>query len=219
MVQFASISRLSGLPVTLRRIGPANEYTQSANGECESANPLASLALSGSLWLHMADMAHRETATRFAQTTSWRPRDFVPGPNTGELRSLDPHTGDAPCEPQGEDFSPSPASLPQPGTLSVPPNGGPQLRRPPRRNTTAKRPQPLSQREQQQIRLVTARAYFRFCSECSMYPHNLANYLLLMDWTDERRIEMQAEGRRHWVPSVRDFEQAMRDCWDDLVKQ
>jgi len=41
---------------------------------------------------------------------------------------------------------------------------------------------------------------------------------MLMHWIDERRIEMQAEGRQHWVPSVRDFEQAMRDCWDDLVK-
>jgi hypothetical protein len=42
---------------------------------------------------------------------------------------------------------------------------------------------------------------------------------MLMYWIDERRIEMQAEGRRHWVPAVRDFEQAMRDCWDDLVQQ
>jgi hypothetical protein len=33
-----------------------------------------------------------------------------------------------------------------------------------------------------------------------------------------RRIEMLAEGRHHWVPSTRDFEQAERDCWDDLVK-
>jgi hypothetical protein len=40
----------------------------------------------------------------------------------------------------------------------------------------------------------------------------MANYLMLMDWIDERRIEMQAEGRRHWVPSSWDFEQAMRDC-------
>ena len=115
---------LSQLTMTIQS---ANDYIQSVNGECESANPLAPLAFSGSLWLDMADMAHRETATRFAQTTSWRPGDFVPGPNTGELRSLDPHTGDAPCEPQGEDFSPSPTAelLPQPGTLSVPPNGGP----------------------------------------------------------------------------------------------
>ena len=49
-----------------------------------------------------------------------------------------------------------------------------------------------------------------------MYPHNLANYLLLMDWIDERRIEMEAEGRRYWVPTDCDFWQAMRDCWDDL---
>jgi hypothetical protein len=42
---------------------------------------------------------------------------------------------------------------------------------------------------------------------------------MLMGWIDERRIEMQAEGRRHWVPSVRDFEQAMRDVRDDLVGQ
>jgi len=39
-----------------------------------------------------------------------------------------------------------------------------------------------------------------------------------MDWIDERRIEMRAEGRLHWVPSERDFEQAARDCADDLVK-
>jgi hypothetical protein len=39
-----------------------------------------------------------------------------------------------------------------------------------------------------------------------------------MHWIDERRIEMQAEGRRHWVPSTYDFERAMWDCWDDLVK-
>jgi len=39
-----------------------------------------------------------------------------------------------------------------------------------------------------------------------------------MDWVDERRIEMLAEGRPHWVPSMQDFEQAERDCGDDLVK-
>jgi hypothetical protein len=81
-----------------------------------------------------------------------------------------------------------------------------------------KRPGPLSPKVEQQIRLATVRAYITFCNECSTYPNNLANYLLLMDWIDERRIEMQAEGRRYWVPSVRDFEQAMRDCWDDLVR-
>lgn len=40
-----------------------------------------------------------------------------------------------------------------------------------------------------------------------------------LDWVDERRIEMRAEGRHHWVPSMRDFEMAERDCWDDLVKR
>jgi hypothetical protein len=53
----------------------------------------------------------------------------------------------------------------------------------------------------------------------SVEPMIMVNYLMLMDWIDERRIEMQAEGRRHWVPSSWDFEQAMRDCWDDLVGQ
>jgi len=196
----------------------ANDHIESANKRGESANPLAPLALSGSLWLHMADMAHRETATRFAETTSWRPGDFVPGPNTGELRSLDPHTGDIPCEPQGEDFSPSPASLPQPGTLSVPPSGGPQFRRPPRRKTSARRTRPLSQRDQQRISVATTLAYHRFRCEYPAYHHTLGNYLMLMHWMDERRIEMQAEGRRYWVPSVGDFEQAMRDCWDDLAR-
>ena len=149
-----------------------------------------------------------------------RHKDFVPGPDTGELRSLDPHTGDAPCEPQGEDFSPSPASLPQPGTLSVPPNGGPSFRRPPRqRNISARRTRPLSPKAEQQISVATIIAYSRFRRECLEYDHTLANYLMLMHWIDQRRIEMQAEGRRHWVPSPRDFEQAMRDCWDDLVKQ
>jgi hypothetical protein len=79
-----------------------------------------------------------------------------------------------------------------------------------------KRPRPLSQRVEQQIRLATVRAYFRFCDECAAYPHNMANYLAIMDWIDERRIEMQAERRRYWVPTDLDFWQAMRDCWDDL---
>jgi len=50
-----------------------------------------------------------------------------------------------------------------------------------------------------------------------MYHHSMANQIRIFDWIDERRIEMLAEGRPHWVPSTHDFEQAMRDCWDDLV--
>ena len=84
---------------------------------------------------------------------------------------------------------------------------------------TSKQTRPLGQRDQQQIRVATARAYFRFCNECSTYLHNLANYLMLMEWIDERRIEMQAEGRRYWVPTDWDFWQAVRDCWDDLAKE
>jgi hypothetical protein len=81
----------------------------------------------------------------------------------------------------------------------------------------SKRTRPLSQRARQQISVATIIAYSRFRREVSAYHHTLANYLMLMAWIDERRIEMQAEGRRHWVPSVRDFEQAMQDCWDDLA--
>ena len=85
--------------------------------------------------------------------------------------------------------------------------------------TRSKKTRPLSQRAQQQISVATTIAYSRFRCECSQYHHSLGNYLMLMGWIDERRIEMQAEGRRLWVPSIRDFEQAMRDCWDDLVGQ
>jgi hypothetical protein len=80
-----------------------------------------------------------------------------------------------------------------------------------------KRRQALGKAEQQ-IRLATVRAYFNFCHEYSTYPHNVANYFTIMDWIDERRIEMEAEGRRYWVPSDGDFWKAVRDCWDDLLK-
>jgi hypothetical protein len=88
-----------------------------------------------------------------------------------------------------------------------------------RAKTTSNRTRPLTQRAQQRVSLATTIAYSRFRCECSAYHHTLANYLMLMHWIDERRIEMQAEGRRHWISSVRDFEQAMRDCWDDLVRE
>ena len=83
----------------------------------------------------------------------------------------------------------------------------------------SKRTRPLSQKSQQRISIATTMAYSRFRRECLAYHHSLANYLMLMDWIDDRRIEMLAEGRRYWVPSVRDFEQARRDCWDDLAKE
>ncbi len=51
-----------------------------------------------------------------------------------------------------------------------------------------------------------------------IYPQ-LANYLTIMDWIDERRIEMEAEGRRYWVPTDCDFWRAERDCADDLAKE
>jgi len=82
-----------------------------------------------------------------------------------------------------------------------------------------KRPRPLSPKAEQQIRLATSQAYFRFRDECPTYPHNVANYLKIMYWIDERRIEMLAEGRRYWVPTDGDFWQAVRDCWDDLAKE
>lgn len=77
---------------------------------------------------------------------------------------------------------------------------------------------PLSQKAQQQNNLATIITYHRFCCENSRYHHSMANQLRIFDWIDERRIEMLAEGRPHWVPSMRDLEMAERDCWDDLVK-
>ncbi len=47
---------------------------------------------------------------------------------------------------------------------------------------------------------------------------HVANYITIMAWIDERRIEMEAEGWLYWVPTDWDFLQAVRDCWDDLVK-
>jgi hypothetical protein len=77
---------------------------------------------------------------------------------------------------------------------------------------------PRSKTAQRRNRLAAIIAYHRFCCDHSMYHHSMAKQLRIFDWVDDRRIEMTAEGRPHWVPSERDFEQAMRDCWDDLVK-
>jgi hypothetical protein len=46
----------------------------------------------------------------------------------------------------------------------------------------------------------------------------MANQIRIFAWVDQRRIEMLAEGWCHWIPNDRDFEHAMSDCWDDLVK-
>jgi hypothetical protein len=67
--------------------------------------------------------------------------------------------------------------------------------------------------------LATFIEYLRFCRLHPAYDACFANQLRIFDWIDERRIEMLAEGRPHWVPNERDFEQAMWDCWDDLVKR
>lgn len=60
-----------------------------------------------------------------------------------------------------------------------------------------------SQTRQRRNRLVTFIAYLRFCQNTPMYPDSLANQLQIMRWIDERRIEMLAEGRPHWVPLIR----------------
>jgi hypothetical protein len=52
-------------------------------------------------------------------------------------------------------------------------------------------------------------AYHRFCCENSRYHHTMSNQLHMIRWVDDRRIEMLAEARPHWVPSMNDFEHAM----------
>jgi len=78
---------------------------------------------------------------------------------------------------------------------------------------------PLSQTAERRNSIATIMAYQRFCRQNSRYHHTMSNQLRIFDGIDERRIEMLAEGRPHWVPNERDFELAMRDCWDDLVKR
>jgi hypothetical protein len=76
----------------------------------------------------------------------------------------------------------------------------------------------ISQKTQRQNDLATFLSYLKFCRQSPAYHACIANQIHILDWIDERRVEMLAEGRPHWVPNERDFEQAMRDCWDDLVK-
>lgn len=76
----------------------------------------------------------------------------------------------------------------------------------------------ISQRSQRRNHLATFLEYLRFCRQHTAYHACIANQLRIFSWIDERRIEMLAEGRPHWVPSLDDFGRAMRDCWDDLVR-
>jgi len=84
-------------------------------------------------------------------------------------------------------------------------------------NPLAKRA--ISLRSRRQNDLATFLEYLRFCRQHAEYKSCFANQLRIFDWIDERRIEMLAEGRPHWVPTERDFWLAMLDCWDDLVKR
>jgi hypothetical protein len=76
----------------------------------------------------------------------------------------------------------------------------------------------MNQRTSRQNDLATFLSYLKFCRQHPAYHDCIANQLRIFDWIDERRIEMRADGRPHWVPSTGDFEQAERDCWDDLVR-
>jgi hypothetical protein len=77
----------------------------------------------------------------------------------------------------------------------------------------------MSQRIQRQNNLAAFLAYLKFCRLHPAYHPCWANQVRIMDWLDDRRIEMVAEGRPYWIPSMNDFEQAVRDCGGDLVKR
>lgn len=76
----------------------------------------------------------------------------------------------------------------------------------------------MTRKDQRQNNLATFLAYLKFRRLDSTYFDCMANQMQIFRWIDERRIEMLAEGRPHWVPSLDDFDRAVRDCWDDLVK-
>ncbi len=76
----------------------------------------------------------------------------------------------------------------------------------------------MSQRTQFQNDLATFHAYIRFCRQYPAYRHSMSNQIRVFEWLDDRRIEMLAEGRPHWIPATQDFERAVRDCADDLVQ-
>ena len=68
----------------------------------------------------------------------------------------------------------------------------------------------MNRKVQRQNDLASFLAYLKFCRLHPAYYPGWANQFRIFDWIDERRIEMLAEGRPHWVPSTHDFEQAMR---------
>ena len=78
---------------------------------------------------------------------------------------------------------------------------------------------PLTEKEQQRNSIATFLAYIRFCR---LHPRSywdcIANQIRLFLRIDERRHELEADGRHGWVPTADDFEYAWRDCWDDLAK-
>ncbi len=77
----------------------------------------------------------------------------------------------------------------------------------------------ISRRTKRQNDLATFLAYRKFCRLHPAYDACISNQIHIFGWIEERRIEMRAEGRHHWVPSEHDFWQAMRDCWDDIIKR
>lgn len=68
----------------------------------------------------------------------------------------------------------------------------------------------ISQRIQRQNNIATFIAYLKFCRLSPAYHPCWANQFRIFDWVDERRIEMRAENRPHWVPSMRDSEMGAR---------
>lgn len=78
----------------------------------------------------------------------------------------------------------------------------------------------LTRKEQQRNSIAAFLAYVRFCRLHPLsYRNCIANQIRLFLRIDERREEVQADGKQNWVPTADDFEYAWRDCWDDLVKQ
>lgn len=76
----------------------------------------------------------------------------------------------------------------------------------------------MNRRNQRRSNLANFLTYLRFCRQHPAYRACFANQIQSFEWLEDRRIEMLAEGRPHWVPATHDFERAERDCRNDLVK-